>query len=113
MNFWRRSFRIAVRGLNLNMTKKEFFIPDSESENCSERSFCVRWVLWLNPQIDMKTISDQILEEVVKNAEYSNAELLKQFYVTDEVLVEKGKIFVKVHDRRRDAFERNACRRRH
>jgi DNA-directed RNA polymerase subunit beta len=52
--------------------------------------------LWLNPQIDMKTVSDQILEEVVKNAEFSNAELLKQFYITDEVAVEKGKIFLKV-----------------
>ncbi len=52
--------------------------------------------LWLNPQIDMKTVSDQILEEVVKNAEFSNAELLKQFYITDEIAVEKGKIFLKV-----------------
>src|ERR671916_1331936 len=28
--------------------------------------------LWLSPQIDMKTVSDSILEDVVKNAEYSN-----------------------------------------
>jgi DNA-directed RNA polymerase subunit beta len=54
--------------------------------------------LWLNPQIDMKTVSDQILEEVVKNAEFSDAELLKQFYVTDEVSVDKGKIFIKVKE---------------
>ncbi len=54
--------------------------------------------LWLNPQIDMKTVSDQILEEVVKNAEFSNADLLKQFYITDEVSIEKGKIFVKVKE---------------
>ena len=54
--------------------------------------------LWLNPQIDMKTVSDQILEEVVKNAEFSNADLLKQFYITDEAIVEKGKIFVKVKE---------------
>src|SRR4029077_12129439 len=52
--------------------------------------------LWLNPQIDMKTVSDSILEEVVKNAEYSNANVLSLFYVTDEVVVEKGKLFVKV-----------------
>ncbi len=52
--------------------------------------------LWLNPQIDMKTVSDNILEEVVKNAEFSNADILKRFYTTDDVTVEKNKVFVKV-----------------
>src|SRR6266481_708352 len=36
--------------------------------------------LWLNPQIDMRTVSDSILEEVVKSAEYSNSSILKLFY---------------------------------
>jgi len=52
--------------------------------------------LWLSPQIDMKTVSDNILEEVVKNAEYGDAEILKLFYTTDEVEVEKGKVYLKV-----------------
>src|SRR5678815_1221614 len=52
--------------------------------------------LWLNPQIDMKTVSDSILEEVVKSAEYSNSSILKLFYVTDEVAIEKGKLFINV-----------------
>src|SRR5215470_5575808 len=52
--------------------------------------------LWLNPQIDMKTVSDNILEEVVKNAEFSNAQILRLFYATDEIVVEKGKLFLKV-----------------
>ena len=52
--------------------------------------------LWLNPQIDMKTVSDSILEEVVKNAEYPNSSILKLFYVTDEVNVEKGKFTMSV-----------------
>ncbi|MDQ2746559.1 MAG: DNA-directed RNA polymerase subunit beta, partial [Acidobacteriota bacterium] len=52
--------------------------------------------LWLNPQIDMKTVSDNILEEVVKNAEFTNADILKRFYTTDEVVVKKGKLHVKV-----------------
>src|SRR2546421_4929569 len=52
--------------------------------------------LWLNPQIDMKTVSDNILEEVVKNAEYPDSDVLKLFYVTDEVTVEKNKLFIKV-----------------
>jgi DNA-directed RNA polymerase subunit beta len=54
--------------------------------------------LWLNPQIDMKTVSDNILEEVVKNAEFTNADILKRFYVTDEVVVEKGKLYVRVKE---------------
>jgi DNA-directed RNA polymerase subunit beta len=52
--------------------------------------------LWLNPQIDMKTVSDNILEEVVKNADYPNASILRLFYTTDEVLVDKGKVYMRV-----------------
>src|SRR6478672_493349 len=52
--------------------------------------------LWLNPQIDMKTVSDSILEEVVKSSEYSDSEILKLFYVTDTVTVTNGKFGMKV-----------------
>ncbi|MEO8647532.1 MAG: DNA-directed RNA polymerase subunit beta, partial [Acidobacteriota bacterium] len=52
--------------------------------------------LWLNPQIDMKTVSDNILEEVVKNAEFTDADILKLFYTIDEAVVEKGKVFLRV-----------------
>ncbi len=52
--------------------------------------------MWLNPQIDMKTVSDSILEEVVKNAEYSNADIIKLFYTIDEAVVSKGKIYLQV-----------------
>src|SRR5947209_3752654 len=52
--------------------------------------------LWLNPQIDMKTVSDNILEEVVKNAEYSNAHVLRLFYTADEAIVDKGRVYLKV-----------------
>jgi DNA-directed RNA polymerase subunit beta len=54
--------------------------------------------LWLNPQIDMRTVSDQILEEVIKNSEFTNADILKQFYVIDEVQVQKGKLFITVKE---------------
>ena len=54
--------------------------------------------LWLNPQIDMKTVSDNILEEVIKNAEFTNADILRQLYTTDEVNIEKGKVFVKIKE---------------
>jgi DNA-directed RNA polymerase subunit beta len=52
--------------------------------------------LWLSPQIDMKTVSDNILEEVVKNAEYTNADILRLFYAYDTAVIEKGKLFLKV-----------------
>jgi DNA-directed RNA polymerase subunit beta len=52
--------------------------------------------LWLSPQIDMKTVSDSILEEVVKNAEYPDSEILKLFYAVDTAVVEKGSLFIKV-----------------
>jgi DNA-directed RNA polymerase subunit beta len=52
--------------------------------------------LWLNPQIDMKTVSDSILEEVVKSSEYSDSEILKLFYNIDVVTVDKGKFAIKV-----------------
>jgi DNA-directed RNA polymerase subunit beta len=54
--------------------------------------------LWLNPQIDMKTVSDGILEEVIKNGEFTNADILRQFYVIDEVQIEKAKVFIKVRE---------------
>ncbi len=54
--------------------------------------------LWLNPQIDMKTVSDNILEEVIKNAEFTNADILRHLYTTDEVGIEKGKLFVKIKE---------------
>src|SRR6059058_907574 len=46
--------------------------------------------LWLNPQIDMKTVSDSILEEVVKSSEYSDSAILRLFYNVDTVVVNKG-----------------------
>ncbi len=52
--------------------------------------------LWLSPQIDMKTISDDILEEVVKGAEYTDGDIIKLFYTIDTASAEKGKLFVKV-----------------
>ena len=70
--------------------------------------------LWLNPQIDMKTVSDSILEEVVKNAEYSELRASSSsFTSTDKVVVEKGKFSIAGQDRRRYAPRRHACRRGH
>ena len=54
--------------------------------------------LWLRPQIDMKTASDAILEEVVKNAEYTNTDIFKEFYTTDDICINKGKLLMQVKD---------------
>jgi DNA-directed RNA polymerase subunit beta len=53
--------------------------------------------LWLNPQVDLKTVSpDSLLEEIIKNFNYGNADILRQFYTTDEVRIKKGRVFVQV-----------------
>ena len=52
--------------------------------------------LWLNPQIDMTTIPDNILEEVVKGAEYTDGDIIKLFYTVDTASAEKGKLYVNV-----------------
>jgi DNA-directed RNA polymerase subunit beta len=53
--------------------------------------------LWLNPQVDMKTVlSDSLLEEIIKNSDYTNSDVLRQFYTTDEVRVDKGKVLVQI-----------------
>ena len=52
--------------------------------------------LWLNPQVEMKNLSDSILEEVIKNSNFSDADILKLFYATDEVRPQKGRLFVKI-----------------
>ncbi len=53
--------------------------------------------IWLNPQFDPKSYgSDSQLEEAVKNISSSNEDILRQFYIADEVRVREGKLFVQV-----------------
>lgn len=52
--------------------------------------------LWLNPKVDMKTLSDSGVEEVVKSAEYTNADILRLFYTVDRVYTEKGSVYFSV-----------------
>jgi DNA-directed RNA polymerase subunit beta len=55
--------------------------------------------LWLQPQVDMKTVlSDGLLEEIIKGSSFSNADILRSFYTTDDVRVEKGRVFMKVNE---------------
>ncbi len=51
--------------------------------------------IWLNPQFEPKGFgSDAQLEEAVKNAAFSDEEILRAFYIVDEVRVEQGRFFI-------------------
>src|ERR671939_90130 len=53
--------------------------------------------IWLNPQFDPKSFhTDAQLEEAVKNSSFSDEDLLRAFYISDEVRVEKGQLFIQV-----------------
>ncbi|HEX8455996.1 MAG TPA: DNA-directed RNA polymerase subunit beta [Pyrinomonadaceae bacterium] len=53
--------------------------------------------IWLNPQFDPKAFhTDGQLEDAVKNAAYSDEDILRAFYTVDEVRVEGGRLFIQV-----------------
>src|SRR6201990_3327246 len=55
--------------------------------------------IWLTPQFDSKGFaSDSQLEEAVKNAGFSDEDILRAFYVGDEVRAEEGRLFVQVRE---------------
>jgi DNA-directed RNA polymerase subunit beta len=53
--------------------------------------------IWLNSGFDPKGFhTDAQLEEAVKNSSFSDEDLLRSFYVADEVRVDKGRLFIQV-----------------
>src|SRR5918912_874408 len=55
--------------------------------------------IWLNPQFDSKSFgSDAQLEEAVKNAASSGEEILRSFYIVDQVRTQDGRLFVRVSE---------------
>src|SRR5947208_10766486 len=53
--------------------------------------------VWLNTGFDPKSFpSDGQLEEAVKNSSFTDEDLLRAFYVGDEVRVEQGRLFIQV-----------------
>ncbi|MDT5063335.1 MAG: DNA-directed polymerase subunit beta [Acidobacteriota bacterium] len=53
--------------------------------------------IWLNPGFNPKGFhSDGQLEEAVKNSSFSDEDLLRSFYVADEVRVDQGRLFIQV-----------------
>jgi DNA-directed RNA polymerase subunit beta len=55
--------------------------------------------LWFNREAEAKsTRNDSQLEDTVKNASFSDEDLLRAIYVTDEVRVEDGRLMIQVPD---------------
>ncbi len=55
--------------------------------------------IWLDKNLDLKqVVSDGQLEETIKNASFSDADILREFHVADELRVEEGKLFISVPD---------------
>ncbi len=53
--------------------------------------------VWLNPNFDPKGFgSDSRLEDYIKNASFTNEDVLRQFYITDEVRIEQSRMFMQV-----------------
>src|SRR4026208_74412 len=53
--------------------------------------------LWFNPKTDVKSVrTDSQLEEVVKNASFTDEDMLKAIYVTDQVHLKDGRLLVQV-----------------
>src|SRR5829696_1312552 len=54
--------------------------------------------IWLNPQFDPKSYvgRDSQLEEAVKNAGFADEDILRAFYIGDDVRVSEGRLFVQV-----------------
>src|ERR1700754_2454409 len=55
--------------------------------------------IWLNPQAGPEGFaSDSQMEDAVKNAGFSDEDILRAFYVDDDVRVEEGRLFVQVRE---------------
>src|SRR5437667_3926294 len=53
--------------------------------------------LWFNGQDEIKAVrNDSVLEDGVKNASFTDADMLRALYVTDEIRIEDGRLMVQV-----------------
>ena len=56
--------------------------------------------LWLSPKFDLSNLhNDQIIEEVVRGAQFSNSEILRLFHNSDEIRIQNGRLFVSVPEK--------------
>jgi len=55
--------------------------------------------LWFNQKSDLKGLrTDSQLEDAVKNAAFTDEDMLKALYVTDQIRIENGRLLVQVSD---------------
>src|SRR5438067_10745678 len=55
--------------------------------------------IWLNPQFEPRGFgSDSQLEEAVKNAAFADEDILRSFYIGDEVRTQEGRLFIRVSE---------------
>src|SRR5215210_7046633 len=52
--------------------------------------------VWLSDAFKKRALGDTLLEDLVKNASFSDEDLLRAFYVVDEVRVEEARLMVQV-----------------
>src|SRR5918912_73632 len=53
--------------------------------------------IWFNQKVDLKSLrTDAQLEEAVKNSSFSDEDLLRAIYITDEIRLEEGRLMVQV-----------------
>jgi DNA-directed RNA polymerase subunit beta len=53
--------------------------------------------LWYNQKVDFKSLrTDSLLEEAVKNSSFTDEDMLKAIYVTDEIRLEDGRLMLQV-----------------
>jgi DNA-directed RNA polymerase subunit beta len=55
--------------------------------------------LWYNQKVDFKSLrTDSQLEEAVKNSSFTDEDMLKAIYITDEIRLEDGRLMLQVPD---------------
>src|SRR5919199_4843374 len=55
--------------------------------------------LWFNQKVDFKSLrTDSQLEEAVKNASFTDEDMLRAIYITDEIRLEEGRLLIQVPD---------------
>jgi DNA-directed RNA polymerase subunit beta len=53
--------------------------------------------IWLDPKFEARhAAADGLLEDAIKNASFSDADILREFHTSDEVRAEQGRLFIKV-----------------
>src|SRR4029434_5949648 len=56
--------------------------------------------LWVNQKVDLKARrTDSQLEEAVKNASFTDEDMLRAIYITDEIRIEDGRLMIQVPER--------------